>query len=47
MSNYAILLIVKKSVSNTGIKIHNNLPFELKRIEYFKVLKNKLKSYLL
>jgi hypothetical protein len=30
-----------------GIKIHNNLPFELKRTENFKVFKNKLKSYLL
>jgi hypothetical protein len=29
-----------------GIKIHN-LPSELKRIENFKVFKNKLKSYLL
>jgi hypothetical protein len=28
-----------------GIKIHN-LPFELKRIENFKVFKNKLRSYL-
>jgi hypothetical protein len=30
-----------------GIKIHNNLPSELKRIGNFKVVKNKLKSYLL
>jgi hypothetical protein len=37
----------KISVINMGIKIHKNLPFELKRINNFKVLKNKLKSYLL
>jgi hypothetical protein len=37
----------KKSVINMGIKIHNNLPSELKRIENLKVFKNKLKSYLL
>jgi hypothetical protein len=30
-----------------GIKIHNSLPPELKRIENFKVFKNKLKSDLL
>jgi hypothetical protein len=30
-----------------GIKIHNNLPFKLKRIENVKVFKNKLKSYIL
>jgi hypothetical protein len=37
----------QKSVINMGIKIHNNLPIRLKRIENFKVFKNKLKSYLL
>jgi hypothetical protein len=37
----------QKCVINMGINIHNNLPFELKRIENFKVFKNKLKSYLL
>jgi hypothetical protein len=37
----------KKSVINMGIKIHNNLLFELKRIENFKVFNNKFKSYLL
>jgi hypothetical protein len=47
MSNYAALLIVKKGVINMGINIRNNLPSELKRIEHFKVLKKKLKSYLL
>jgi hypothetical protein len=47
MSNYAALLVVKKSVINMGIKRHNNLPTELKRIDNFKVFKNKLKSYLL
>jgi hypothetical protein len=36
----------QKSVSNMGIKIHN-LPSELKRVENFKVFKNKFKSYLL
>jgi hypothetical protein len=46
MSNYAALLVVKQSVINMGIKIHNNLPSELKRIETFKVFKNKL-NYLL
>jgi hypothetical protein len=30
-----------------GIKICNNLPLELKRIESFKVFKNKLKNFLL
>jgi hypothetical protein len=30
-----------------GMKICNNLPFELKRTEHFKVFKNKLRSYLL
>jgi hypothetical protein len=30
-----------------GIKIHNSLPPDLKRIENFKVFENKLKSYLL
>jgi hypothetical protein len=30
-----------------GIKIHNSLPPELKRTDNFKVLKNKLKRYLL
>jgi hypothetical protein len=30
-----------------GIKIHNNLTSELKRIGNFKVFKNKLKSYIL
>jgi hypothetical protein len=30
-----------------GIKIHNNLPSELKRVENFKIFKNKFKSYLL
>jgi hypothetical protein len=30
-----------------GIKIHNNLPFKLKRIENVTGFKNKLKSYLL
>jgi hypothetical protein len=39
--------LCKISVINIGIKIHNNLPSELKRIENFKVFKNKLKSYLL
>jgi hypothetical protein len=38
MSNYASLLIVKKSVINMGIKIHNNLPSELKRIKFLKFL---------
>jgi hypothetical protein len=33
-------------MSNMGIKI-NNLSFELKEIEDFKVFKNKLESYLL
>jgi hypothetical protein len=47
MSNYATLLICKTSVINMGIKIHNNLPSELKRTENFKVFKNKLESYLL
>jgi hypothetical protein len=46
MPNYAALLI-EKNVINMGIKIHNNLPSELRRIENFKVFKNKLKSYLL
>jgi hypothetical protein len=36
----------KKSVITMAIKIHNLLS-ELKRIENFKVFKNKLKSYLL
>jgi hypothetical protein len=40
MSNYATLLGAKKY-------IYNDLPFELKRTEHFKVFKNKLKSYLL
>jgi hypothetical protein len=43
----ATLLIVKKSVINMGIKMHDNLPSELKRIENFKVFKNTLKSNLL
>jgi hypothetical protein len=44
MPNYATLLIVKKkSVINMGIKIHDTLPYKLKRIENVKVLKNKLK----
>jgi hypothetical protein len=30
-----------------GIKIHNSLPPELKRIENFEVFKNKLRRYLL
>jgi hypothetical protein len=30
-----------------GIKIHNNLPSKLKRIENVSDFKNKLKSYLL
>jgi hypothetical protein len=30
-----------------GIKIHNRLPPELKRIETFQEVTNKLKSYLL
>jgi hypothetical protein len=47
MYNYATLLVAKTSVINMGIKIHNSLPPELKRIENFKVFKNKLKSYLL
>jgi hypothetical protein len=38
---------VQKSVINMGIKIHNSLLPELKRIDNFKVLKNKLKRYLL
>jgi hypothetical protein len=38
-------LLPKKSVINMGIKIHNNLPFKLKRIGNFKVFKNKLKTY--
>jgi hypothetical protein len=46
-TNYAKLLVTKKSVINMGIKIHNNLPLEIKRIENVKVFKNKLKSYLL
>jgi hypothetical protein len=46
MSNYATLLIVK-NVINMGIKIHNNLPFKLIRIENVKDFKNKLESYLL
>jgi hypothetical protein len=37
----------KNSVINMGIKIHYNLPCELKGIENFKVFKNKLKNYLL
>jgi hypothetical protein len=34
-------------VINMRIKIHKSLPHELKRIENFEILKNKLKSYLL
>jgi hypothetical protein len=30
-----------------GIKLHNNLPTEIKRIENFKDFKNKLKIFLL
>jgi hypothetical protein len=33
----------KKSVINMGIKIHNKLPFELKRMENFKIFRNQLK----
>jgi hypothetical protein len=47
MSNYATLLIVKISVINMAVKVHNNLPFELKRIENYKLLQNKLNGYLL
>jgi hypothetical protein len=39
MSNYAKLLVVKQSVINMGIKIHNNLPSEIKRIENSRFLK--------
>ena len=35
----------KKSVTNMGIKLHNNLPTETKRIENFKDFKSKLKSF--
>jgi hypothetical protein len=45
MSNYETLLV--KSVINMGIKLHNSLPTELKRIRNFKVFKNKLNCYLL
>jgi hypothetical protein len=37
----------KKSVINMEIKLHNNLPTEIKRIENFKDFKNKLKFFLL
>lgn len=37
----------KKSVINTGIKIYNSFPLELKSIENFKVFKRELKNYLL
>jgi hypothetical protein len=37
----------KKSVINMGIKLHNNLPTDIKRIENFKDFKNKLKIFLL
>jgi hypothetical protein len=47
MSNFVILIIVRKSVINMEIKIFNGLPLELKSIENFKVFKNKLKNYLI
>jgi hypothetical protein len=37
----------KKSVINVGTKLHNDLPFELKRIENCKVFKNMSNIYLL
>jgi hypothetical protein len=37
----------KKIVLNMGIKLHNNLPTEIKRIENFKDFKYKLKFFLL
>jgi hypothetical protein len=44
-SNYAALHVVKKSVINMGIKLQNNLPTEIKQIENFKDVKNKLKNF--
>jgi hypothetical protein len=35
------------SVINMGIKLHNNLPTEMKGIENFKDFKNKFKIFLL
>jgi hypothetical protein len=35
----------KKSVINMGIKLHNNLPTEIKRIENFKDFKDKFKFF--
>jgi hypothetical protein len=37
----------KKSVTNMGIKICNNLPSEIKTTQNFKAFKLKLKNYLL
>jgi hypothetical protein len=37
----------KKSLINMGIKLHNNLPTEIKRIVNFKDFKSKLKFFLL
>jgi hypothetical protein len=37
----------KKSVTNMGIKIYNNLPFEIKTTQNFKAFKRTLKDYLL
>jgi hypothetical protein len=37
----------KKSVTNMGIKIYNNLPSEIKTTQNFKAFKRKLKDYLL
>jgi hypothetical protein len=37
----------KKSVTNMGIKMYNNLPFEIETTQNFKAFKRKLKDYLL
>jgi hypothetical protein len=39
MSNYAALLVVKKNVIKMGIKMHNNLPSELKKYKILRFLK--------
>jgi hypothetical protein len=47
VSSFVILIVVKKTVMNMGIKIFSSLPHELKGIEHFKVFKRKAKNYLL
>jgi hypothetical protein len=47
MSNHVTPHVIKKSVTNMGIKIYNNLPSEIKTTQNFKAFKHKLKDYLL